>query len=169
MTQAKAIILRIRDQGKLESWEMTNEMFIQQYNARIFDARKILGCECKFGRNQFCKATEHIISDKDNHFIYINDREVNPMQMSWQDRGKWLKNQIRDDELEIRRKRFFSLCRDLGHDTEKAKERAKKRYGVEHFIDLNLTQVNELIDLLEGQKIFKQDKEIYDTLAQASA
>lgn len=89
-------------------------------------------------------------------------------QMSWEDRGKWLKHQLRDNELEIRQKRFFALCRELGHDTEKAKERAKKRYGVEHFPDLNLNQVNELIGLLEGQKAFKQDKEIYDTLVQAS-
>jgi len=91
------------------------------------------------------------------------------MQMTWDERGKWLKSKLRENELEIRRKRFFALCRDLNHDTEKAKERAKKRFKVEHFTDLNLDQVNQLIDLLEGQKVFKQDKEIYDTLVETGA
>lgn len=75
-TQAQKIIDRIRDEGELHSWQMTTEMFIQQYNARIYDARKILKCTCKFGKNPFCQAEEHIISDENNHFVYKSDTAV---------------------------------------------------------------------------------------------
>lgn len=99
MSQAQNIISRLRSQHELHSWQMTTEMFIQQYNARIYDAREIFGCKCKFGRNQYCQANEHIISDKDNHFIYLNDGEIEPMQMLSDDyhqklqalRTKWLR------------------------------------------------------------------------------
>ena len=102
------------------------------------------------------------MAGKFERFYIPEIKEVSMAQMTWEERGGWLRHQPVD--VETRRKRFFALCHDLGHDTEKAKERAKRKYGVEHFADLNLSQVNELIELLEGQQIFRKDKEIYDSL-----
>lgn len=45
-------------------------------------------------------------------------------------------------------KYFFVLCRDLGYTTEDAKERAKKKYKLEHFNEITRDQLSTLIDLL---------------------
>lgn len=82
MTQARQILSRLREKGELHSWEMTTEMYIQQYNARVYDARKIIGCQCKEGKSVICTAKEHIISDRDNHFIYKTDTAERKTSMS---------------------------------------------------------------------------------------
>jgi len=48
-------------------------------------------------------------------------------------------------------KLFFALCHDAGLDTETMKERAKKKYGLEHFTEINSDQISSLIDLLQKQ------------------
>lgn len=51
-----------------------------------------------------------------------------------------------------KRKRFFALCRELGHDAEVSKERAKAHFGAASFNDLSIDQLDWLIDRLEQQK-----------------
>lgn len=46
-------------------------------------------------------------------------------------------------------KLFFALCHDLGYDTEEMKERAKTKFGKEHFVDLSKHQLSTLIDALK--------------------
>ena len=47
---------------------------------------------------------------------------------------------------------FFALSNQLGYEAEKAKERAKKHFGLETFKDATKEQLNWLIDkLLEQQ------------------
>lgn len=48
-------------------------------------------------------------------------------------------------------KLFFALCRDAGLNTETMKERAKKKFGLEHFTDINSDQISNLIELLQKQ------------------
>lgn len=50
---------------------------------------------------------------------------------------------------EPQKRLFFALCNNLEIDPEKAKNKAKKKYGVEHFKDLTVEQAAELIDALE--------------------
>jgi uncharacterized Fe-S radical SAM superfamily protein PflX len=69
-------------------------------------------------------------------------------------------------------KYFFVLCNDLGYDTEEAKERAKKKYHLEHFNLITTSQLSELIDLLinklnkkeaqDNEKLKDMDKKILD-------
>lgn len=51
-----------------------------------------------------------------------------------------------------RRKRFFALCWELGHDSQVAKERAKAHFEVASFKDLTIDQLDWLIDRFEQQK-----------------
>ncbi len=51
-----------------------------------------------------------------------------------------------------RRKRFFALSRELGYDTDFAKERAKAHFEVASFNDLTIDQLDWLIDRLEQQQ-----------------
>lgn len=52
---------------------------ITQQNARIYDARVQFGCihgdRDLFHKDDDCKATEHIINVKANHYEYVNDKE----------------------------------------------------------------------------------------------
>lgn len=50
---------------------------------------------------------------------------------------------------EPQKRLFFALCNNLGIDADKAKEKAKKKYGAEHFKDLTVEQAALLIDALE--------------------
>lgn len=50
---------------------------------------------------------------------------------------------------EPQKRLFFALCNNLGIDADRAKDKAKKKYGVEHFKDLSVEQAAELIDTLE--------------------
>ena len=65
-------------------------------------------------------------------------------------------------------KYFFVLCNDLGYDAEEAKERAKKKYHLEHFNSITTSQLSELIDLLikkgaeRDEKYKDQDQKIAD-------
>jgi hypothetical protein len=54
---------------------------------------------------------------------------------------------------------FFVLCADLGYSAEEAKERAKTKYKLEHFNDIQVEQLSELIELLVG-KLAKQNKDL---------
>lgn len=45
-------------------------------------------------------------------------------------------------------KYFFVLCRDLGYTADDAKDRAKKKYKLEHFNEITSDQLSVLIDLL---------------------
>lgn len=104
MTQAEKIYHKISEKGHIYSYEITEQLNIMQYNARIYDLRKKLNCTCKQGKNIFCNATEHIISEHDNKFIYQNDqlkpdaavvKEKRKMgqdvMKKWQETGNWLK------------------------------------------------------------------------------
>jgi len=50
---------------------------------------------------------------------------------------------------ERQRRKFFALCTVLGIDGDKAKERGKKLYQVEHMKDLTTMQADSLIRKLE--------------------
>lgn len=78
MTQAQRIYQEIRRKGFIFSYEITGDLGIQQYNARIYDLRKKFDCRCKHGKNDMCRAKEHIVSAADNKYVYIGDREVKP-------------------------------------------------------------------------------------------
>ena len=56
-----------------------------------------------------------------------------------------------------RRKRFFALCRELGHDAQVAKERAKAHFEVASFNDLSIDQLDWLLDRLEQQQARRGD------------
>jgi len=55
-------------------------------------------------------------------------------------------------------KYFFVLCRDLGYTAEDAKERAKKKYKLDHFNEITSDQLSQLIDLLLKKMEEKDDK-----------
>ena len=44
---------------------------------------------------------------------------------------------------------FFALVRDAGYGSEEMKERAKKKFNLEHFTDISSKQISELIDKLQ--------------------
>jgi hypothetical protein len=169
MTQSSLIISWLREKGEIYNWQLT-EMGIQQYNARISDARDILGCihGKRINKIMTCKATEHIISDRDNHFTYQKDKpeimKGEIMNISWEERRQQLNAQT--SGLAARVQKFYSLCDELKHNYNTAKAKACKRYGVEKFQDLNLQQINELINLLEGQKVYRKDKEDIEIINQ---
>lgn len=48
-------------------------------------------------------------------------------------------------------KKFFAMVAELGYNAEEAKDRAKARYGHEHFAQLYKFEAMELIDLLQQQ------------------
>lgn len=50
---------------------------------------------------------------------------------------------------EPQKRLFFALCNNLDIDSDRAKEKAKKKYGAEHFKDLSMEQAALLIDALE--------------------
>lgn len=50
---------------------------------------------------------------------------------------------------EPQKRLFFALCNSLEIDSNKAKNRAKQKYHVEHFNDLTVEQAASLIDSLE--------------------
>ena len=54
------------------------------------------------------------------------------------------------------KKMFFAICHNLGHDPEEAKERAKKKFKVEHFAELSKYQLNILIELLLTQQAVRE-------------
>ena len=41
---------------------------------------------------------------------------------------------------------FFVLCSQLGWENEEAKEKAKKKYGLDSFANIGKDQISELID-----------------------
>ncbi len=55
---------------------------------------------------------------------------------------------------EAQKRLFFALCNDGGFDSDKMKERAKLKYGLEHFNDISSTQISELIDKLQNKVAF---------------
>lgn len=68
---------------------------------------------------------------------------------------KYLKHNSNDLEAPkhiipiVRKKRwFFALCRELGYNVEKSKERAKKKFNLPSFSDVLEHQLDYLIDLL---------------------
>ena len=46
-------------------------------------------------------------------------------------------------------KLFFALCHDAGFDSEEMKERAKKKFGLASFTEINSDQISNLIDTLQ--------------------
>lgn len=158
MKQKELIIDYIKQTGSIIPAKMSGVI----YKGQMFGSES--SRRCRELREAGIVKSE--MAGKFERFYIPEIKEVSMAQMTWEQRGQWLKHQPVQD-VETRRKRFFALCHDLGHDTEKAKERAKAKYRVEHFTDLNLNQVNELIELLEGQQIFRKDREIYDSLVQA--
>lgn len=77
LTQRRLLLETFRAEGQLYSYQITGDLHIQQYNSRISDVRKEIGCTCINSRNRrLCTAKEHIISDKDNHFVYKTDTGV---------------------------------------------------------------------------------------------
>ncbi len=46
------------------------------------------------------------------------------------------------------RRLFFKLCSNAGYDIEECKERAKKKFGLSSFKDIQKHQLSQLIDLL---------------------
>lgn len=67
-----------------------------------------------------------------------------------------------EDDLKTRTsKRFFALCREAGFEAEESKEKVKKKYGLEHFTDITMDQLNEVIKSLLSyidRKILGLDK-----------
>ena len=59
---------------------------------------------------------------------------------------------------EQQRKLFFALCHDAEIDSEKAKEKAKKKFGVDSFLSLSSFQISELIEKLQ-EKIDTKSKD----------
>ena len=58
---------------------------------------------------------------------------------------------------EAQRKLFFALCHDLGLESENAKERAKKKFGVDSFLSISSFQISELIEKLQD-KLTKKER-----------
>lgn len=56
------------------------------------------------------------------------------------------------------KKMFFALCRALGHDPERAKEKAKKKFNLVSFADVTKEQANWLIEKLLDQVDAKGEK-----------
>lgn len=72
------------------------------------------------------------------------------------------------EEFNKKRKQFFALVQELGGDTEKAKEKIKKKYEVKSFNDLNLIQLVGAITMLKeikasGKKVKKKKEENNET------
>ena len=63
---------------------------------------------------------------------------------------------------EQQKKMFFAVANKLGLDPEETKERAKKKYGLESFKDINKAQLTTLIDILQ-QKIYHERNKYLDT------
>lgn len=63
---------------------------------------------------------------------------------------------LTDLASEQQKKMFFALCNNLGHDPETAKERAKKKYNLEHFGEITKQQLSVLIDLLLTQQVTRK-------------
>jgi hypothetical protein len=55
---------------------------------------------------------------------------------------------------EAQKKLFFALINDGGYDADVMKERAKKKYKLEHFNDISSIQISELIDKLQNKVAF---------------
>jgi hypothetical protein len=85
LTQTQRLLNRLRDEGELHSWQIIQEMHILQYNARLYDAKELIGCVHGKHGNPNCTATEHIISDKDNHFIFKRDTAVKETMVDLQE------------------------------------------------------------------------------------
>ena len=63
---------------------------------------------------------------------------------------------------EQQKKMFFALANKLGLDPDDTKDRAKKKYGLESFKDINKAQLTTLIDLLQ-QKIRDEKNKYLDS------
>lgn len=66
----------------------------------------------------------------------------------------WINRSINfnQDSLTKKKRLFFGLCRELGYDTEKEKEKAKKRFKLKSFSEIKEYQINQLIDILNEEK-----------------
>ena len=70
--------------------------------------------------------------------------------------GKNKSRHFMKNEITRRKKSwFFVLCRKLGYNINLAKDRAKKKFRLESFSDIQEHQLNYLIDIL----LTEQDKE----------
>lgn len=56
------------------------------------------------------------------------------------------------------KKMFFALCNALGHNPERAKEKAKEKFKLLSFADVTKEQANWLIDKLLDQVDAKGEK-----------
>jgi len=64
-----------------------------------------------------------------------------------------------NNRLARKKRWFFALCRDLGYDVEKAKDRAKLKFKLDSFTKIEEHQLDYLIDLL----LIKKDEKYAST------
>lgn len=181
LSQAQIILNRIKEQGYIYSWEITTHMGYQQYNARISDAREIIGCLFVDRKHSpHCPSHEHILSEKDNKFIYVNDQAHrfekleeemahNPSNdLNWKEIGlklgskKYADEKSIDEVLNKKRREFFALSNELGYEAEKSKDRAKHYFQVESFNDLTFEQLDKLVILFRKQQRARDEKNIME-------
>lgn len=55
-------------------------------------------------------------------------------------------------DFERKRRWFFALCRELNYDVEKVRERARKKFQLESFSQIQEFQIDFLIDKLLHEK-----------------
>jgi len=60
---------------------------------------------------------------------------------------------------EAQRKLFFALVNDGGWDSEEAKEKAKQKFGLQHFTEITSKQISQLIDLMQNELAFREPEE----------
>ncbi len=58
-------------------------------------------------------------------------------------------------------KLFFALCKEVGMTSDEAKKRAKKKFKLKSFADIESKQISQLIDKLQ-EKTEKEDKHNHD-------